>query len=141
MNNCGDCDLCCKLLETHGVPSPIGTYCQHCDKGCKIYNDRPQECREYQCMWTQMPEQFARIEMRPDNSGIIFDRQDGMVISARVDTDWTMTGLIHGQINSFVNEGFSVIVFRGNEHKIFLTNGHTEEYVKEIVNGKSKLYT
>ena len=133
---CGDCNLCCKLLETHDVPSKIGTYCEHCsDKGCGIYNERPKECSTYQCMWTMMPAKFATIDLRPDNCGIIFDRQSEDVITARIEEDKKIDDLLMGQIRSFNKEGFSVLVFRGNERKHFLAEGFTETYVEEEVYG------
>lgn len=137
--DCGECDLCCKLLETHGVPSPIGTYCQYCDNGCTIHDTRPDECREYQCMWSQMPEHFAMLELRPDKCGVIFDRQGDDVISARIDEGTMIKDLAMAQINNFNIQGFSVIVFRGNNHKIFLKDGHTEDYVRKIIDGRSQL--
>ena len=89
---CGECNLCCKLLETHDVISKIGEYCQYCDKGCSIYSVRPKECRDYYCMWSQMS--HAGIELRPDKSGIIFDKMSGDVITARLDVDAKIKDLV-----------------------------------------------
>lgn len=140
MMNCGECNICCKLLKINSTESPIGEYCKHCTgSGCDIYGDHPEECQQYQCMWSQMPEKFARIELRPDKSGIIFDRQSDDVIAARLEENKKISQLLLKQIESFTKEGFSVIVFRGIENKIFLKDGHTEEYVKEIIDGRSKL--
>lgn len=131
IQDCGECNLCCKLLETHDVPSPIGEYCKLCtDQGCSIYEERPNECREYQCMWTQMPKQYARIEMRPDQCGIIFDKQSDNVITARLEEDRKISQLVMGQIQSFMREGYSILVFRGKENKLFKQEHHTEEYIK-----------
>lgn len=139
---CGECTLCCKLLETHGkdAKSPIGTYCHHCDlsAGCKIYESRPEECRTYQCMWTMM--ENAGEDLRPDKCGIIFDRAGDDVISARIEEEMKLNRLVVRQIESFNNEGFSVLIFRGQDSKCFLSGNHTEEYVRGIVDGRSKLH-
>lgn len=48
---CGGCTLCCKVLSITELQKPQGTWCKHCDvgKGCKIYDDRPDECRTFYC--------------------------------------------------------------------------------------------
>jgi hypothetical protein len=50
---CGSCTLCCKVLAVHGVPKPKRQWCQHCSagKGCAIYDERPQDCRDFHCMY------------------------------------------------------------------------------------------
>lgn len=137
---CGGCTLCCKLLETHDVPSEIGTYCHHCDQnvGCSIYSDRPKECRDYQCMWSQM--ENVGFEMRPDQCGVIFDRISDDVITARLEEDRMLNELTQRQLDFFKNEGFSVLIFRGRDKKIFLNGKHTEDQVMEVVRGCGDLH-
>lgn len=52
--SCGSCRLCCKIMavpDFAGKPDPHD-WCAHaCDKGCAIYKARPQECRDFHCMW------------------------------------------------------------------------------------------
>ncbi len=132
MRECGECTLCCKLLETHDVPSEIGVYCRHCDKGCQIYDERPKECRDYQCMWTQMD--IVSDELRPDKCGIIFDRISDDVIAARIEEGKKINDLLMAQIEFFKNEGFSVMIFRGRDKKLFMNDSHSEPYVLEAVN-------
>ena len=142
MMPCGECTLCCKLLETHDekTASPIGIYCKHCDhnKGCTIYKDRPEECRIYQCMWTQM--ENVGEELRPDKCGVIFDRISDDVISARIEKGLKLNKLVVKQIESFNREGFSVLIFREQNSKCFLAKTHSEEYVRGIVDGHAKLH-
>lgn len=139
MQNCGECTLCCKLLQLNEIPSAVGEWCQHCTKeGCGIYGEHPKECREYQCMWSQMPNQFATLELRPDKCGVIFDRQSDDVIAARIEEGQMINNLLFGQIGSFNREGFSVLVFRGKQRKHFLAEGHTKEYVDEVVRKRAE---
>ncbi len=28
---CGECNICCKLLETHDMPSKRGEWCEYCN--------------------------------------------------------------------------------------------------------------
>ena len=50
---CGDCTLCCKVMAIEELAKPVGTWCPHCKPGhgCRIYPDRPGECRSFSCLW------------------------------------------------------------------------------------------
>ena len=51
---CGNCSLCCKLQAIPELDKPADKWCQHCRPGkggCSIYNDRPNVCRAYMCLW------------------------------------------------------------------------------------------
>lgn len=52
---CGECSLCCKLLGIAALDKPQGQWCTHCaaPKGCSIYERRPQECRDFACLWLE----------------------------------------------------------------------------------------
>ena len=68
---CGNCTACCGPSSLH-VPGVFGAWerCPHARaKTCGIYTDRPRECRDYQCMWTQASAWPS--ELRPDRCGFI----------------------------------------------------------------------
>ena len=137
MSKCGECTACCKLLELHEIPSKIDELCRHCEEnvGCKIYDTRPKECREFLCMWAQM--ENAGKELRPDKSNIIFSRKSEDVIAGRLAKGTKMNSLVMSQIDNFNMEGFSVVVFRGAFNKFFLTDKHNKEYVMGAVRGRT----
>ena len=49
--SCAGCTMCCKLLSIESLDKPRLQWCTHCDigVGCKVYNDRPSECRIFNC--------------------------------------------------------------------------------------------
>lgn len=52
--SCGECSMCCYLLQVSELNKPRDTWCQHCrpgDGGCTIYEVRPNICRTYACGW------------------------------------------------------------------------------------------
>jgi hypothetical protein len=51
--SCGTCILCCKVFAIRELNKPAGRWCVHAERGrgCKIYNDRPDTCRGFYCMW------------------------------------------------------------------------------------------
>ncbi len=43
--------MCCKLLAVRAMEKPVDVWCRHCaqNKGCGIYETRPQVCRAFLC--------------------------------------------------------------------------------------------
>jgi hypothetical protein len=73
---CGTCTACCRVqpIRTPELRKTSHVLCQHCreTEGCRIYAQRPQVCRDYDCGWrllAALPEDW-----RPDLSGIFVDR-------------------------------------------------------------------
>lgn len=52
-NECGDCNLCCKVMGISELNKPPGPWCSHAvkGKGCGIYEQRPGSCRQFGCFW------------------------------------------------------------------------------------------
>ena len=100
-----------------------------------VYDIRPDECRTYQCMWSQMD--LVAEALRPDRCGIIFDRIADDVIVARLEEGFKLDGHLLGQINAFIAEGFSVLIFRGRENKYFLNEKHSQDYVRGVVHDRA----
>ena len=51
--SCGSCIMCCTALEIPELKKPAGPACPNCilSGGCTIYADRPQVCRDFECLW------------------------------------------------------------------------------------------
>lgn len=73
--HCQDCDGCCRVFEVKAVDKAFGEPCRHLGPtlfghGCQIYNERPDACRRYVCLWLdsqRRPEVETMPEaMRPD---------------------------------------------------------------------------
>ena len=89
--SCGECSLCCSLLEISAErapeigPKPAGETCRHCTApGCSIYATRPQLCRDFACQWL-LDERLGE-EWKPSNCGMIlsFDIDASMLIETMV---------------------------------------------------------
>ena len=66
---CGECTVCCDILEIPTLEKPSRKTCPNvCSKGCSIYESRPTECRTFQCLWS---EGYTGEGQRPDKSGIM----------------------------------------------------------------------
>lgn len=70
INSCGGCTACC---TTHGVPEikkPPREKCSLCgDRGCSIYETRPESCRDFECHW--LLGNAGGPDCRPDKTGIV----------------------------------------------------------------------
>jgi hypothetical protein len=68
---CGDCTECCFHLAVTEINKEQGEQCEHCSGiGCKIYDQRPSVCREFDCAWVASTV-FLSEGLRPKESGIL----------------------------------------------------------------------
>lgn len=70
---CGDCQLCCKVMPIKDIDKPALKKCKHqkFNKGCAIYQQRPKSCRLWECAWLsgKLPSNCRR----PDKVGYVVD--------------------------------------------------------------------
>jgi hypothetical protein len=90
---CGTCNMCCKVYivpeagkhnQTRWCPQARpGSAC-----GCKIYDQRPERCADFACLWLLMAEKGMDVdpELRPDRSKVVVATTDNpRAYSASVD--------------------------------------------------------
>jgi hypothetical protein len=75
--SCGECQACCTVTGVWEMHKPDYTRCPNqCDSGCAIYENRPNTCRNFSCLWQSglLPGDERR---RPDKMGVVFEvRED-----------------------------------------------------------------
>ena len=136
---CGNCTICCKLTNIADMKSPSGIYCAACDQnvGCNIYEKRPQECRIFQCSWSQMEK--AHIDLKPANCGVMFEKVNDTLMLGTIDGNLEdMSDLIKGQLKAFGKEGFSVMMQQFNPHKFtcLTVKGADKDEIIKVLKGK-----
>lgn len=140
MQDCGNCTLCCKLPRIPEANSIAGEWCTHCTPGvgCKIYKDRPESCRIYECIWKQM--ERVKPSLRPDRCHMIFEKWTDNLIIGSTDVPG-ISFLLMGQIDSFRKEGISVVVLNHVEKSktFYLAPGHTKEFIKREIDGRTNV--
>ena len=69
--SCGDCSLCCKLMNVPELNKPPNVWCRHVviGKGCGIYETRPEVCRGFYCRWMEDP--ALGPEWKPNKSKMV----------------------------------------------------------------------
>lgn len=78
---CGDCTLCCKVMAIEQLAKPASAWCPHCKpgRGCRIYPDRPDECRAFNCLWL-VNDRLAE-HWRPSKSRLVLTTpEDGIEV-------------------------------------------------------------
>jgi hypothetical protein len=89
VRQCGDCQLCCKLVPVHEkepwpgrkpVDKKAGQRCEHQrhHKGCVIYDNRPMCCGLWYCRW--LVNDDADELSRPDRSHYVIDVMPDFII-------------------------------------------------------------
>ncbi|GGC78748.1 hypothetical protein [Chelatococcus reniformis] len=84
---CGTCALCCKVMGIVELDKPRGRWCPHCrpGQGCTTYDDRPEECRTFSCLW--LTQDFLGEEWKPDRSKLVlYTEHDANRLVVQVDT-------------------------------------------------------
>ena len=100
MRQCGDCQLCCKLLPVRSLDKPAHTRCRHQQhhKGCAVYAQLfriAPECKLWSCRWL-LHDDTGDLS-RPDRSHYVIDvmpdfiraeDEDGTVVEVPVVQVW-----------------------------------------------------
>jgi hypothetical protein len=121
---CGSCTLCCKVMTIQELAKPAGQWCPHCaiGKGCGIYEDRPESCRLFKCVWLVDP--TMPDELKPEKSKVVvFVPIGGRRMVALCDPTsplaWMKEPFYSGlkqMARKAASEGKSVMAFAGERH-------------------------
>lgn len=143
-NHCGSCTACCRVFDIPELKKPAGKWCEHCaiGKGCKVYDDRPQMCVEFECLWLlsqkrEDPQEHLPPELRPDRCKVVFSpsTNDNIMAatimpgaSGAIDSK-SVLSLIHRLVN---NDVAVVIGYPlSTERRMFAPDGIRTVYMTE----------
>jgi len=141
MQECGECTLCCVLLEIRDKQSPPLEVCPDCNLnvGCIRYDSRPEDCVNFNCSWKF--DDNAHEDMRPDKCHVIFENLSEHIVFATIDPNYIISDLVMKQIAAFQRSGNSVFLqtFK-NKPQIFLTEGANGNDVWNFIQEKLREY-
>lgn len=72
MRSCGDCNACCIAPSIAEIAKPAFSPCHNLcggNEGCSRYEDRPKDCRTFNCSWRNTP--VLPNKFRPDRCGLV----------------------------------------------------------------------
>ena len=88
MRQCGDCQLCCRLLPVPPLGKQAGVRCKHqkFGTGCAIYHEpgMPSECALWNCRWL-VNDDTADLS-RPDRAHYVIDVMPDFITISRDET-------------------------------------------------------
>lgn len=133
-SRCGECTLCCTLIQVDALDKPVNTPCEYCTKkGCSIFKDekRPVACKGFECLWYANPK--LPDYLRPDRCNVIFETLGGRkTVIALMPPDkpeaWREPEVM-GLIGPMVKSGTAVIASTGKDKNFLLPEGRTVEDV------------
>ena len=135
---CGDCNLCCKLVPVPALKKEANEWCKHCEigVGCKIYKDRPLDCRAFSCLWalSVTPEEY-----KPNKVGFYMtldSPNDAMLGMLKVYTEHHRLGSTIRKLKKYKNirnnkpKGFHISYGPDKKDNCFLhvDHGENDEY-------------
>lgn len=131
--SCGDCMMCCKLLGISELRKHKDQWCPHARAkcGCQIYEDRPVECRNYECAWLQGAMTDAD---RPDKVGVVMDLVENLegVMEVHITSDPQRPRALEQAENvsvymmKLLHAGFAVVHKNGMRRDIFEVHERSE---------------
>lgn len=120
--------MCCKLLAIAEIEKPQQAWCPDCSigTGCKIYNQRPEPCRQFYCQYRKDP--GLGEEWAPRKSKIIVDFEpDNDRLAIHVDesrrSGWRSSPYyerIMQWVRSLAADGKHVLVWEGKNAIVVL---------------------
>jgi len=130
---CGDCQLCCKLLPVKSLAKLAGQRCSHQKhhKGCAVYKQLGRvspECRLWNCRWL-VADDTAELS-RPDRSHYVLDLMPDFRAYLERRAEQNVIGLVRWDNEQAMAIFPPALSEDGRWHEQgskFLTKGHTVE--------------
>lgn len=124
---CGECSLCCKVFDDikDAPEKRRGGWCSQCDPGgvgCKIYDTRPQVCRNFECVWVQHDKGLPDW-LKPSRSRVVVNSSTGLDLMLHPDPSmpdaWRRPDVL-GYFMDLASKGITVAVVepRGRYYQI-----------------------
>ena len=133
---CDGCMACCITppIDDGIIVKEDNTVCKFCDRGCAIYEDRPPSCVNFNCLY--ITDGYDE-SLRPDKTGVIFDKIRTKVYHALVSNDYVDTWetiQMKQYIKSLNDQEISVVVsaFSTGIITALCAKEHTLEKVLQI---------
>lgn len=119
MKQCGSCTACCIAPELDALGKEMWQPCAHLNDGCvgcSIYEERPQACADYRCVWLdieKLPDKF-----RPDRCGFMLRAQEaGIQVWELTEEPWEGSALHRHLWFTIAKSGAKVQVIRHGDRE------------------------
>lgn len=133
MRKCGQCSMCCKVLDIKGLAKP-GVQCPHVvpglDQGCcSMHGHHPLACSSFDCLWRQSD--VLGRDLRPDRCGVMFEADhDNRFVIANVSSDKLdapTNGAPKALLYQILKDGYFVWIMAGKDRHLILPKRVSEK--------------
>ena len=141
-NECGTCTLCCKLIGVEELNKYPGKWCKHCTpgKGCNIYTDRPQSCRNFECGYISagnLPSNLS-VNYRPDHCHFIITGESKELDATIIHVDPNYPNAMKSHegkhiLQSLANIKHSVIIVTGSKRTLQTNSISTTKKIQAML--------
>jgi uncharacterized cysteine cluster protein YcgN (CxxCxxCC family) len=124
--SCDGCTECCYYLAVPALDKPNCVDCRYLEEGygCNVYEERPEACRTFSCMWLQT--QTSRTNawpkiMRPDKCGVMFvatTSDNTIAAHTREPDDLDDNPTITKRMNQWLRNGLRVVHVVGPQRRL-----------------------
>lgn len=124
--NCGECAMCCFLLEVAAVGKRADQWCRNVikGKGCAIYEQRPGACRSFRCLW--LDNDALDDQWKPSKARFLL-RAEGTRLSIDMHPDYPdawrrepyHSAILQWSRAAWTNEGSVVVLARNSAIAVF----------------------
>lgn len=128
---CGPCNACCSafMIDEPALKKVPNVLCDHWSGGCKIYESRPQTCRQFLCGW-MMSSRFGE-HWRPDQSNIVVRV---LAQSPRMSVVFHLLGSLTEEMTADLLHTIGGMIIAGNETFLAVAGGPGENAVRISLN-------
>lgn len=140
---CDGCTECCTSLPISDIDlcKSAGMQCNFCNNGCTIYENRPESCKNFDCLYS-----LGESELKPSESHVIFDKLRERVYYGTVqegyETKETVVTVVP-EVERLNGLGISVLLssFDKGIFAVFPADGHeTNKLIEIAINGGSFIH-
>ena len=128
MQACGECTMCCITPRIPELNKPERVKCTHCTTKCNIYEERPNVCRTFQCVWSTSDWDISR---RPDKCGVIIEKLEGFLFAMCNRAEWLK---LHNEFKRFTDLGIPIVInsLHDGNNMVLPENMQPQEVINRI---------
>ena len=146
-NGCGSCTQCCTTMRVEMAPLDLPSKPEHkpcqflCKKGCSIYDNKPESCTAFICLWlaTQLFDAPLPRRMRPDKCKVVMDANSkGYIVAHCATPNAWRDSAVYDALLFYASRTKVLIVLSNGKRLLMHSDGSTEPLIAcgEAENGE-----
>lgn len=131
---CNGCGMCCYIPPIQKLNKEPSVWCEHYiqGKGCNDYDNRPEECRNYRCLY--LDSQNLPDDIKPDNCGVIIEKYDDIFILVTEPYNFDSWKNVTDFIGQVCKKGYSIVItsYTDKRRLVITEQGKSKEIMERV---------